>query len=139
MVYSFKVPILHLMIFISLCLLPACAGNENIETITDQLAELECKAINLRNKRFELASAIRILESDTTPSAIHQLDSLKAIGENTTIESGVLADSIKSHLEYIFKHQLKTQEEKQNFSEMLKAKVVAKKCINPADDLKTSQ
>ncbi len=47
MVYTSKVPIQHLMIFISLCMLPACTRNENIEIITDQLAELECKAINL--------------------------------------------------------------------------------------------
>lgn len=134
MMYHSNVPFLNTIVILSFLLIPGCTGNEKIETLADQFADVECKAINLRNTRFELASAIRSFETDTTGIGKRQLDSLELLAEITTKESLILADSIKSRLENIFEHQLKTSEERRSFNEMLKVKVEAKKCITVAND-----
>lgn len=106
-----------------------CSQNDNMESIVDKFANLECRAINLRNKRFELASTIRKLDGETSAYKKKQLDSLKLIADNTAIQSLQLADTIKEDLQRYFKNNLTTLEARSQFNQDLKAKILAKKCI----------
>jgi hypothetical protein len=99
----------------------------SLDTMVNDFAQLECRAISLREQRFALANQIRFTQ-DTLVQFNDKADTarLKAMlnilntkKEYTTKQSLLLADSIKYTLDSLMSHYLTTKEDKDKFNQLL--------------------
>lgn len=106
----------------------------DIKGIADNFADMECRAISLREKRFELANQIRF----TQDSVLHNSDSVKlkiklAVfdqeKEGLLKQSQSLADSIRLKLNDLMKNQLKNEHDKAAFNQMLNEILLKRGCL----------
>lgn len=109
----------------------------NLNELVDNFADLECRAISLREKRFELASQMRFTQ-DTLLQTTNKADTLRLKAkldafnkekELTLQQSLSLADSIRNRLNEIMKNELSNETDKTSFNEMLNNTLVAKGCL----------
>lgn len=119
--------ILPLFIVLIVCSCTPKPEQPSLKKIVNDFAQLECRAIALREQRFALANQIRF----TQDTLLHASDKsntarlnakLKALNikrEHTTERSLVLADSIKHRLDSLMSNHLTKEEYKDQFNQML--------------------
>ena len=107
----------------------SCTQKVNVVELAEQFAELECKAIMLKDKRYVLADRLREIEMDTVTNR-KELDSLNKIIILTKQESLSLADSIKTQLDYLFTHHLRDPSDRVAFNNHLRKVIETKGCIH---------
>jgi flagellar motility protein MotE (MotC chaperone) len=98
----------------------SCKKNVDIDNIVSNFSSLECKAVQLKNKRFALFERLRVIELDTVANKI-ELDSLHKIIAYTKAESLQIADSIRRELDFLFSNVLVNKEDKEDFNEKLRS------------------
>ncbi|MDQ6812902.1 MAG: hypothetical protein M3040_04070 [Bacteroidota bacterium] len=122
----------------TLLLLFSCEQHKtDIKKYAEKLAVLECRAIGLREKRFELANRIRFTQDTLRQKAVNSdtfllTSKLKSYNNEKEIilqQSLSLADSIQSTLKDIMKNQLNNQPDKLAFNELLNQILQQKGCI----------
>jgi len=107
----------------------SCTQKVNVVELAEQFAELECKAIMLKDKRYVLADRLREIEMDTVTNR-KELDSLNKIIILTKQESLSLADSIKTQLDNLFTLHLKDPSDRVAFNNHLRKVIETKGCIH---------
>jgi hypothetical protein len=120
---------LSLSVILVICSCTSKSEQSSLKEIVDDFAQLECRAIALREQRFALANQIRFTQ-DTLLHASANSDTarlnakLKALNverEHTTQRSLVLADSIKQRLDSLMSKYLTKVDDKEQFNQMLHA------------------
>ncbi|MCW3112305.1 MAG: hypothetical protein JWR18_701 [Segetibacter sp.] len=110
----------------------------NIKELVDNFVDLECRAITLREKRFELANQMRFTQ-DTLLQTSNKADTsrlkskLEAFNkekEVTLQQSLSLADSIRIRLNDMMKNELSNETDKTTFNETLNKTLVEKGCLD---------
>jgi hypothetical protein len=110
---------------------------KDIKGAVDKFADLECRAITLREKRFELANQIRFTEDTLTHPTANadtarlrlKLEGFNKEKETLLKESLSLADTIRLQLNDLMKNQLTDQKDKANFDQLLNATLEQRGCI----------
>lgn len=109
----------------------------DMQGMVDKFADLECRAMNLRQKRFDLANQLRFTQ-DTLLQTKNKADTsrLKLKLENFNKEKDVmlqqslsLADSIHTALTDLMKNKLADQNDKATFDKMLNNTLLQRGCI----------
>ena len=109
----------------------------DIKELVEQFADLECRAISLREKRFALANQIRFTQdtllqktgkADTSTLKL-KLDYYNNDKAVTLQHSLALADSIRSRLNDIMKNQLTNEADKTAFNDLLNKTLQQKGCV----------
>lgn len=105
-------PIYKIMIF-AMLILASCKDNHQvIDNGLASFSEIQCHAVKLNEKRFELFDQIRILESDTITNN-RAIDSLKNVAENVKNQSLQYADTLKTKLsDFMDSHKLSADDRK---------------------------
>ncbi len=105
------------------------------KTVKD-FADLECRAISLREKRFDLANQIRFTQ-DTLLDTHHKADTVKLKSrlemlnreKQVVLQSSLaLADSIHTVLESLQKNQLADEKDKKQFNLLLTKTLAERGC-----------
>ncbi len=103
------------------------SSEKTLAVVTEDLANIECRAFSLRNERFELANKMRFKQDSLTTIKRHE-DSLHIQQELATLtlekdsiltSSLKLADSIKIQLDYVMKTFLTDKEKEMEFNRTL--------------------
>ena len=125
--------------FIIVVILSSCQERKpDLKELVEDFAELECRAISLREKRFELANQIRFTQdslsihagkADTTQFK-SKLDSYNLVKNQVLQQSLSLADSIKVRLSDIMQNQLTEVSDKKMFNDMLNKTLEQKGCVD---------
>ena len=113
------------------------SGKGDIKGTVDKFADLECRAMTLREKRFELANKIRFTEDTLLhPTAKADTSKLKLKLQAFNKEKDVLlkqslslADTIRNQLNDLMKNQLADEKDKANFDQTLKTALEERGCI----------
>jgi hypothetical protein len=109
----------------------------HVKVLVNKFADLECRAMMLREQRFELANQLRFTQ-DTLMQRSKQADTTRLqsrlIAFNQQKEamlkhSLLLADSIHASLNDLMKNQLASKSQKQAFNEMLNETLLQRGCI----------
>ena len=110
----------------------------NVNELANQFADVECRAISLREKRFALANKLRFTQ-DTLTLRAGTADTIRLKGnlasfnkekERLLQQSLSLADSIRVQLNDLMQNQLKNQQDKTAFNQSLNNALIARGCIN---------
>jgi hypothetical protein len=118
-------------------LLASCAGNApSCDRLAGDFADLECRAISLRNTRFETANRMRFTEdtllhpgpATDTARLRQRLDGFAKTREELLQQSLRLADTIKQCLDSFQRHYFKDKEEEADFNKKLNALLQQKGC-----------
>lgn len=126
---------LLLLVIVSLTL---CCRNEktNIKVLADEFANLECRAMELREQRFELANQLRFTHDTLlqkpggdTISLNLKLATLDKQKEAMLKQSLSLADSIHTTLTALMKNHLTNENDKRAFNKMLNKTLLERGCI----------
>ncbi len=105
-----------------------CGSDEQeVEALAERFAVMESRAIDLRERRFELADAIRFATDTLLGSADsivkgrlrERLTTLEGEKQEVLAKSLSLADSLRSRLDSLMRNDLLTDERKQLFREKL--------------------
>ncbi len=89
---------IHKIIFVTLILVYSCKDNkEAIDLGIASFSELQCRAVQLNERRFELFDQIRKLEVDTVLNK-NEIDSLNQLAQKVKNESLATADTLKIKL-----------------------------------------
>ncbi|HLO56892.1 MAG TPA: hypothetical protein VK169_21540 [Saprospiraceae bacterium] len=119
-----KYKFIYLLIIIHLA---SCKEQVDYDKLITEFAYIQCRAIVLKDKRFQMADHLRSIEIDSIDKK-KEIDSLKiAISEikNTSL---VLADSIKVKLDDILTNKLSGHDEQKEFTDRLAAYIKANGC-----------
>ncbi len=122
-----KYKFIYLLIIIHLA---SCKEQVDYDKLITEFAEIQCRAIVLKDKRFQMADHLRSIEIDSIDKK-KEIDSLKiAISEikNTSL---VLADSIKVKLDDILTNKLSGHDEQKEFTDRLAVYIKANGCSSP--------
>lgn len=136
-----------LLLIVGSCWLLSChtaadkAPPATLETMVTGFAQLECRAIMLRDKRFYLANQIRftqdtLMHAASASDTVRLNENLNRLGEErerTTQQSVALADSIKHTLDSLMTHHLTTKEAKDQFTEMLHTQLESMHCTDSVE------
>ena len=117
-----KYKFIYLLIIIHLA---SCKEQVDYDKLITEFADIQCRAIVLKDKRFQMADHLRSIEIDSINKK-KEIDSLKiAISEikNTSL---VLADSIKVKLDDILTNKLSGHDEQKEFTDRLAVYIKAK-------------
>ncbi len=105
----------------------SCGAKQDMEDWVSQFADLECKAVQLRESRFAVADKIRFAE-DTLMHAPANTDSVRLRitlqvlnneKRSLTEMSNHMADTIRMRLDYLMNHHLKNDTDKKRFHQLL--------------------
>lgn len=121
-----KYKFIYLLIIIHLA---SCKEQVDYDKLITEFADIQCRAIVLKDKRFQMADHLRSIEIDSIDKK-KEIDSLKiAISEikNTSL---VLADSIKVKLDDILTNKLSGHDEQKEFTDRLAVYIKAKGCFS---------
>lgn len=106
-----------------ICLSCGNGPKQNIQKAVDDFATLECKAVRLRNQRFDLANTLRYTEDSLLHSSNpqdtarlrRQVAMLQQEKERLTRQSREMANRIKLRMDSLTETQFRTREEKERF------------------------
>jgi hypothetical protein len=109
----------------------------DVNAIVEEFSDLECRAIRLREQRFELANKMRftqdtLLQVASKADTMHLHQNLTSFNKDKEImlqQSLSLADSIKNKLSHLMKNELNNANDKKVFNELLHAMLIKKGCI----------
>jgi hypothetical protein len=122
---------------ISLLAFSCQSHKANMNEIVNKFADLECRAMTLRENRFALANQLRftqdtLLNTKTktdTARLSHNITSFNTNKEILLKQSLSLADSIKTMLNSLMKDQLATERERAKFNQMLNTTLLQRGCL----------
>lgn len=127
--------IITILIFITA--LSSCnEKKKSLDAVVHDLAVVECRAMQLKDKRFELADRIRFTEdtilkigasADTMPYH-EKMVKLAEAKELLLKNSLLLADSIKTTLDSVSLHYFTDKKTEKEFAELLDAALKANGC-----------
>lgn len=109
----------------------------DLKTAVDKFADLECRAMHLREKRFALANDIRFTQdtllhstdnADTTRLKL-QIETFNKQKDVLLKQSLSLADTIHNELNDLMKNKLTNQSEKAGFDSMLNHTLQQRGCL----------
>ncbi len=110
--------------------------NDNLTQSINQLADLECRAINLREQRFSLANKLRFaedslrLKNTSTGLEVNQNMVALQLQKDSLLKNSIaLADSIKIIMEDLFAKKLTTDKSKKEFNQELNKALIKKGCL----------
>ncbi|MCW3111088.1 MAG: hypothetical protein JWQ09_5594 [Segetibacter sp.] len=116
----------------------SCQSREtDIKGMVDKFADLECRAMSLREKRFDLANQLRFTQDtllqttdkrDTTRLKL-KLEFFNKEKDAMLQQSLSLADSIHNELSDLMKNKLANQNDKATFNQMLNNTLLQRGCI----------
>lgn len=121
-------PIFKVISLLSIICILACKEGNDVQKYAEQFAQIECRAMQLKDTRFLLADTLRRLEMDTVANKL-LIDSLRKQSDITKTRSLLLADSIKMQLEDLIHDKLKSDKDKKLFQETLKKILLEKNCM----------
>lgn len=106
--------------FLFFCILTfvSCKQDVDIDKLVIAFSEIQCRAITLKDKRYELADHLRNIEVDSILKK-KEIDSLRLVIKNTKYQSLMVADSIKNKLNDLFKNELSDKEKQKEFTSRL--------------------
>jgi len=113
------------IIVLAVLLLTACKDTrQTIDHGIDAFADLQCRAVQLNEKRFILFEQIRTLEEDSTANKI-AIDSLKNIADSVKFLSLETADSLRIKLSDFLSSQNFSETDRKYFDKKIN-RLVAK-------------
>ena len=117
------------MLFIlTISIFGSCTDTTTIDLKAEDFAKLECRAIKLRERRFELATEMHRLEEDSL-AYIASGDSLLQIINEVKNRSVLLADTIRKELDQLWSTTLNSKEKRRLFHEKVKYYNSLNNCI----------
>lgn len=126
------------VIILVLLFLTSCSHRKkSIEEIVKELTAYECRAIHLRNLRFELADKIRFTQDSLQRKTLLKIDTailhtqfLKMNIEKQSLftQSIQLADSIKGKMDFIIANYLTDKTKEAAFNNLLNAALKNNDC-----------
>ncbi len=108
----------------------SCRKQPDFDKLVTEYADIQCRAIVLKDKRFQIADHLRSIELDS----IHkrkEIDSLKIVISEIKNRSLILADSIKVKLDDILTNKLANRDDQKKFTDRLAAYIKANGCSHP--------
>lgn len=121
-----------------MALLSACSEQKpDISTIAKSFADMECRAINLKNQRYALADQMRFIQdtiiadtsSDVTKARLSEQLKALDMGKDDMVNHGLsLADTIQQTLASLIKGPLKNVEDRHKFDELLAQELQKRGC-----------
>lgn len=112
---------------LSILLSYSCSPSIDIEPMAAEFAQLECRAIQLKERRFALAAEMNKLEEDTVKYKLHG-DSLMQIIQKTKDASIALADTIRLLMDSLWKNELADRELRKVFMAKVEQMNAEQKC-----------
>ena len=116
--------IIHkIIIFLAVVLLASWKDNrQTIEKGIASISEIQCRAVRLNDRRFELFEQIRLLEADTIANkkAIDSLNTEAALIKKQSLES---ADTLRIKLADFLSSQKFSSEDRKYFDDQINALV----------------
>ncbi|HMT69969.1 MAG TPA: hypothetical protein PKD16_07395 [Saprospiraceae bacterium] len=112
-----------IIIFLAVVLLASCKDNrQTIEKGIASISEIQCRAVRLNDRRFELFEQIRLLEADTIANkkAIDSLNTEAALIKKQSLES---ADTLRIKLADFLSSQKFSSEDRKYFDDQINALV----------------
>ena len=112
-----------MIIFLAVVLLASCKDNrQTIEKGIASISEIQCRAVRLNDRRFELFEQIRLLEADTIANkkAIDSLNTEAALIKKQSLES---ADTLRIKLADFLSSQKFSSEDRKYFDDQINALV----------------
>lgn len=112
-----------IIIFLAVVLLASCKDNrQTIEKGIASISEIQCRAVRLNDRRFELFEQIRLLEADTIANkkAIDSLNTEAALIKKQSLES---ADTLRIKLADFLSSQKFSSEDRKHFDDQINALV----------------
>lgn len=115
---------------LALTLISCSAPTKNVSDATvDMIVNLQCRAINLKNQRFDLSKTLREEEAKANLDTI-VIAEIKRKADTLKTQSLDLADILKSKLDSVFVVLKENLVEKENFNRQLEEKVTSSSCTN---------
>lgn len=106
--------LLFFCIFLSL----SCQQRVDVDKLVVEYAKIQCRAIVLKDKRYELADHLRSIELDSINKK-RELDSLHIVIAEIKNHSLMLADSIENRLNDLFTNELSDKNQQKEFTSKL--------------------
>ena len=106
--------VLFFCIFLSL----SCQQGVDVDKLVAEYAKVQCRAIVLKDKRYELADHLRSIELDSINKK-REIDSLHVVIAEIKNQSLMLADSIKNKLNDLFTNELSDKNQQKEFTSKL--------------------
>ncbi|MBK8625056.1 MAG: hypothetical protein IPN86_05695 [Saprospiraceae bacterium] len=116
-------PIHKIIVFLAVVILASCKDNrQTIENGIASFSEIQCRAAQLNDRRFELFEQIRLLEVDTISNkkAIDSLNTEAALIKKQSLES---ADTLRIKLADFLSSQKFSSEDRKYFDDQINALV----------------
>ncbi len=111
------------IIILGVLILSSCKDTrQSIDKGIDSFADLQCHAVKLNEKRFELFEQIRTLETDTIGNK-YAIDSLKIIADSVKSLSLETADSLRIKLSDFLSLQNFSDKDRKHFDEKINSLV----------------
>ncbi len=107
----------------------SCSNKVDLDKIVIDFSGIQCRAIALKDKRYQLSDYLRSIELDSI-SKKKEIDSLQLVIDEAKKESLILADSIKINLEVLFRNTLVTPNEQKDFSSRLEEYIRLNGCVH---------
>ena len=116
--------------------LMSCKEQKSVDAEVQGMADLECRAIELRKERFKLADNIRFAQDSLIHTKSHtdsvriaqELDAFTKHKQELLDSSNQLADSIKQQLDSLQKFILQKEEDKTFFNQKLSTELHNRGC-----------
>jgi len=125
-----EVMIKYFWILLLFHLIVSCSPkNEVTEEELFRFVALECSAIQLKNKRFELFEEIRRIEVDSVIYA-HKKDSLDKVAVELKENSLLLAEKIRKSLDTLFYTKLTNEAARSSFYNKVELSLNEHNCIS---------
>ncbi|HMR87680.1 MAG TPA: hypothetical protein PKD51_05980 [Saprospiraceae bacterium] len=125
-----KYKFIYLLVIIHLA---SCKEQVDYDKLITEFADIQCRAIVLKDKRFQMADHLRSIEIDSIDKK-KEIDSLKIAISEIKNRSLVLADSIKVKLDDILTNKLSGHDEQKEFTNRLAVYIKANGCSSPQDE-----
>lgn len=106
--------LLFFCIFLSL----SCQQGVDVDKLVVEYAKIQCRAIVLKDKRYELADHLRSIELDSINKK-REIDSLHIVIAEIKNHSLMLADSIENRLNDLFTNELSDKNQQKEFTSKL--------------------
>lgn len=114
-------------VYLFVLILFSCKPHRDLDQLVAEFSEIQCRAIALKNKRYQLSEYLRSIELDSILKK-KEIDSLQLIIEITKNQSLVLADSIKIQLQNLFLKELVDKKKQKEFSIRLESFIRTNGC-----------
>jgi hypothetical protein len=105
----------------------SCQQDVDVDKLVAEYAKIQCRAIVLKDKRYELADHLRNIEVDSINKK-REIDSLLVVIAEIKNHSLMLADSIKVKLDDILTNKLSSRSAQKEFTNRLATYIKAQGC-----------